>query len=645
MELVKNSINDRLSKLLDENLSSEDEQLFVQSFKTYLEYGSDDKKFIINFDDIWTWIGFTRKDNAKRLLIKSFIKDVDFILITKNDEGNNIENKLLLLKKEQDKTKKEWGGHNNETILMTVNTFKKFCMKASTKRADEVCNYYIKMENIMHRYFKEQLDDQRNIIKQIEENNLNKIKDLEDSNVISLENERHNSLTRSNNKIPLVYIMKLKINVNPNYTLYKIGQTIDIIRRVEQLKHEFGFDFIVTDVFPCQNNRAFETFLHNHKKIFPLNFKGRINFKKPTELFKIRDKNMYDMIKRVVIDNIYKFNYKRLDELKELNKSLELQKKLLNAQKELVSVQNESAKLEHLTKLYDFFKGNTEGLVKALEITNLNNIGKWVYEEEDQENKSEIEEETSEISQEIPKEIPKETPKENPQNQIDLQESESEEETETQNNSYGPKVQIYKIDDLTKVHRVFDGITEATRNILNTSYTHIKFAAKNKLSYVGYRWYLIDRHDKYANEPKDIGATKESATRRVGYIAMLDINKKMVEKVFGLQKYAAEFISQQVSAVSTAIKYSRPLNGNYWVFWDDLSDTMKNAYLENHELPKFETKSRGVSVQQIDIETNKVIRIFKSISDACKELKMSPRTIKSASIYDEVSNGYKWKLN
>lgn len=616
MELVKNSINDRLSKLLDENLSSEDEQLFVQSFKTYLEYGNDDKKFIINFDDIWTWIGFTRKDNAKRLLIKSFIKDVDFIL----------------LKEET----------NNETILMTVNTFKKFCMKASTKRADEVCNYYIKMENIMHRYFKEQLDDQRNIIKQIEENNLNKIKDLEDSNVISLENERHNSLTRSNNKIPLVYIMKLKIKVNPNYTLYKIGQTIDIIDRLPKLKHEFGgVDFIVTDAFPCQNHKAFETFLHNHKKIFPLNYKGRINNKRSTELFKIRDKNMYDMIKRVVIDNIYRFNYKRLDELKELNKSLELQKKLLDAQ-------NESAKLEHLTKLYDFFKGNTEGLVKALEITNLNNIGKWVYEEEDQENKSEIEEETSEISQEIPKtiqEIPKEIPKENPQNQIDLQESESEEETETQNNSYGPKVQIYKIDDLTKVHRVFDGITEATRNIQNTSYTHIKFAAKNKLSYVGYRWYLIDRHDKYANEPKDIGATKESATRRVGYIAMLDINKKVVEKVFGLQKYAAEFISQQVSAVSTAIKYSRPLNGNYWVFWDDLSDPLKNTYLENHELPKFETKSRGVSVQQIDIETNKVIRIFKSISDACKELKMSPRTIKSASIYDEVSNGYKWKLN
>ena len=463
--------------------------------------------------------------------------------------------------------------------------------------------------------------------------------------------------------------MKLRINIHPNYTLYKIGRTINIIQRVEQLKSEFGFEFIVTDVFPCQNYIAFETFLHNHKKIFPLNFKGRINLKKPTELFKIRDKNMYDMIKRVVIDNIYKFNYKRLDELKELNKSLELQRDLAKAQKELVSVQNESAKLEHLTKLYDFFKGNTEGLVKTLEITNLNNIGKWVYEEEDQENKSEIQEEDqenkSEIKeniqeipkniqeipkniQEIPKniqEIPKEIPKENPEKQIDIQESDSEEETETQNNSYGPKVQIYKIDDLTKVHRVFDGITEATRNIQNTSYTHIKFAAKNKLSYVGYRWYLIDRHDKYANEPKDIGVTKESATRRVGYVAMLDINKKMVEKVFGLQKYAAEFISQQVSAVSTAIKYSRPLNGNYWIYWDDLSDALKNAYLENHELPKFETKSRGVSVQQIDIETNKVIRIFKSISDACKELKMSPRTIKSASIYDEVSNGYKWKLN
>ena len=42
----------------------------------------------------------------------------------KNNEQYNLENNLHLQNVEQDKTKKEWGGHNSETILMTINTFK-----------------------------------------------------------------------------------------------------------------------------------------------------------------------------------------------------------------------------------------------------------------------------------------------------------------------------------------------------------------------------------------------------------------------------------------------------------------------------------------------------------------------------------------
>ena len=41
--------------------------------------------------------------------------------------------------------------------MLTVSTFKKFCMKASTTRADDICNYYMKMENIMFQYTEEKL--------------------------------------------------------------------------------------------------------------------------------------------------------------------------------------------------------------------------------------------------------------------------------------------------------------------------------------------------------------------------------------------------------------------------------------------------------------------------------------------------------
>jgi hypothetical protein len=46
------SIDDDLTNLLVHNFNTEDQKLFVQSFKMYLEHGDDDTKFVISLDDI-----------------------------------------------------------------------------------------------------------------------------------------------------------------------------------------------------------------------------------------------------------------------------------------------------------------------------------------------------------------------------------------------------------------------------------------------------------------------------------------------------------------------------------------------------------------------------------------------------------------
>ena len=125
---LKSIVDDRLSELLLENFSSDEQQLFVKSFKTYLEYGNDDNAFVIDFDDVWKWIGFTRKDNAKTLLLKHFTKEVHYI------------EKTLALRKNR-------GGHNKEILMLNVNTFKDFCMIANTTKAKIIRGYYI---NILH---------------------------------------------------------------------------------------------------------------------------------------------------------------------------------------------------------------------------------------------------------------------------------------------------------------------------------------------------------------------------------------------------------------------------------------------------------------------------------------------------------------
>ena len=60
----------------------------------------------------------------------------------------------------------------------------------------------------------------------------------------------------------------------------------------------------------------------------------------------------------------------------------------------------------------------------------------------------------------------------------------------------------YDANDASKLVMVIESITEATRKIENSSFTHIKICARNKTPYLGYRWHLINRNDPNPYEPK-----------------------------------------------------------------------------------------------------------------------------------------------
>ena len=148
---VKYSEDDKLIEMLNNTMTTEEQKLFIQSFKTYLDHGHNCNEFVINLDDIWKWLGFTRLSTAKRLFLANFKINHDYIC---NKNNSN---------------KTTRGGQNKQTIHMTVNTFKKFCMKASTSRADDVQNYYIKMEEILYDYIHIKLQESKETTKQLEQ--------------------------------------------------------------------------------------------------------------------------------------------------------------------------------------------------------------------------------------------------------------------------------------------------------------------------------------------------------------------------------------------------------------------------------------------------------------------------------------------
>lgn len=185
----------RLINKIKDNFNEKEQQIFVTSFYCFLNYDTK-KDFVVDFDSAWKWAGFTRKDHAKTVLNKHFIIDIDYQVKSfatetsakvENDfvkpaaqvsaDGHKDDNTVFdkfdnnytenHCSKAAPSTsgaafeKKNLGGSglNKETILLTVNTFKKFCLKAGTKKADEIHDYYIKLEELLHETVNEETNE------------------------------------------------------------------------------------------------------------------------------------------------------------------------------------------------------------------------------------------------------------------------------------------------------------------------------------------------------------------------------------------------------------------------------------------------------------------------------------------------------
>ena len=116
--LSKDYQNKLITKVKAKFTNSE-QQLFVSSFYCYLNHNSNND-FIIDFDTIWKWVCFTRKDHAKRLLEKYFVLDLDYKILLPLKGEQNTKEVLLHSSVEQNlkqDIQNKQGGNNKETIL------------------------------------------------------------------------------------------------------------------------------------------------------------------------------------------------------------------------------------------------------------------------------------------------------------------------------------------------------------------------------------------------------------------------------------------------------------------------------------------------------------------------------------------------
>jgi hypothetical protein len=156
---------DKLIRLIKDEFNDDDNQLFQMIFKLFNTTHNKPNDYIINFDDIYKWIGFSRKNHAKTLLINKFKEGIHY---------------KRSLPRSPDRILK--GDENKETILLTIKFFKRYCSKVDTKHSENIYEYYIKMEEIIFKYIQERYNNQQNIIlenKKILEEHLLELKDKE----------------------------------------------------------------------------------------------------------------------------------------------------------------------------------------------------------------------------------------------------------------------------------------------------------------------------------------------------------------------------------------------------------------------------------------------------------------------------------
>jgi phage anti-repressor protein len=234
---------------IQQNFTETQQQLFIASFYCYLNYSKTD--FVIDLEDIWKSIGFSRKNDCKKVLTKNFTQDTDYKIIAT----------AVAVKPTSVVGPKNLGGRPKEQILMTIDTFKMLCLISKTDKGKEIRSYFIKLEET----FQEVINEESNELKlQLTTN-----KQLLLENQIQNVKEKHETLVFSYNKKSIVYIIKITIN---DKVYYKFGYTDNIKKRINELKRLMKCDLLLVFCIESKDNVKLENKLkqyfktHNNEK-------------------------------------------------------------------------------------------------------------------------------------------------------------------------------------------------------------------------------------------------------------------------------------------------------------------------------------------------------------------------------------------
>ena len=243
----------RLMTKMRETFTDKEQQMFLMSFYTYLNY--DKHEFVVDLDKVWEWLGFSKKFNALRVLEKSFTKDVEYKVLLRPEEN-----------------KKDKGGRPKETILLTIKAFKSFCLKAGTKKADQIHEYYIKLEEMLQDVVYEESAELR--------------KQLENSTETTQKIRQSILLQNFPDNTQCVYYGSISNKSTDGKPLIKFGNSNNLSERIAVHKKTYA-DFQLLQAFRVDNKLQIENAIKKHPILSKHRRSIEIEGKNYTELLAI----------------------------------------------------------------------------------------------------------------------------------------------------------------------------------------------------------------------------------------------------------------------------------------------------------------------------------------------------------------------
>ena len=349
---LTNTYQNKLITKIKNKFTDTEQQLFVGSFYCFLNYNQRED-FVIDLDNVWRWLGFSTKQKAKMLLEKNFIVDNDYKFMPIDQVKQDIHTH---------------GGHNKETILMNIRTFKLFCLKAGTKKAEQIHEYYIKLEETLQEIVQEESDELK---LQLE----NKEKELKckESELEKKDNEKNRIREKTlienfpSNQQCVYYGLVDNVSDN-NEKLVKFGNSNNLKNRVCNHKDTYS-NFRLINAFRVENKLQIENAMKEHPVLSVRQRTITINNKNYVELLNIDDLSFTELdkiIKSIISGiDVTAENYEKM-----LSENRTVKAKLNeNGDALLLKIENEKLKLENmkLIKKYNTLLRNTNTSIEDAE--------------------------------------------------------------------------------------------------------------------------------------------------------------------------------------------------------------------------------------------------------------------------------------